>query len=123
MKNKISMELQDPIIQQGFEIICKQLTEKNKYNKILEECNGKLHKEVEELKEELCKQIKTISTEAKRIRELEAQVEKMKVCSNCKHFNNLDDLEYCQNCERQLVNSLDKLPREEIIKDEWELKE
>ena len=55
--------------------------------------------------------------------ELKAQVEIMKVCSNCKHFNNLDDLEYCQNCERQLVNSLDKLPREEIIKDEWELKE
>ena len=54
---------------------------------------------------------------------LKAQVEIMKVCSNCKHFNNLDDLEYCQNCERQLVNSLDKLPREEIIKDEWELKE
>lgn len=52
-----------------------------------------------------------------------AQIEKMKVCSNCKHFNNVEDLEYCQNCERQLVNSLDKLPREEIIKDEWELKE
>ena len=57
-----------------------------------------------------------------RVRELEAQIEKMKVCSNCKHFNNLDDLEYCQNCERQLVNSLDKLPREEIIKDEWQLR-
>lgn len=55
--------------------------------------------------------------------ELKKQIEKMKVCSNCKHFNNLDDLEYCQNCERQLVNSLDKLPREEIIKDEWQLKE
>ena len=57
------------------------------------------------------------------VRKLEAQIEKMKCCSNCKHFNNVDDLEYCQNCERQLVNSLDKLPREEIIKDEWELKE
>ena len=30
MKNKISMELQNPITQQGFEIICKQLTEKDK---------------------------------------------------------------------------------------------
>ena len=57
------------------------------------------------------------------IAELEAQIEKMKVCSNCNHFNKESDIEYCQNCERQLVNSLDKLPREEIIKDEWELKE
>lgn len=55
--------------------------------------------------------------------ELKQQIEKMKCCSNCKHFNNVDDLEYCQNCERHLVNSLDKLLREEIIKDEWELKE
>ena len=27
MKNKISMALKDPILQQGFEIICKNLTE------------------------------------------------------------------------------------------------
>ena len=27
MKNKISMELKDPITQQGFEIICKELTD------------------------------------------------------------------------------------------------
>ncbi len=59
----------------------------------------------------------------KDIAELEAQIEKMKCCSNCKHFNKEDDLEYCWNCERQLVNSLDNLSREEIIKDEWEIKE
>lgn len=58
-----------------------------------------------------------------RYQELEQKLENMRCCSNCKHFNNVEDLEYCQNCERQLVNSLDKLPREEIIKDEWELKE
>ena len=59
----------------------------------------------------------------KKVTELEAQIEKMKCCSNCKHFNKEDDLEYCWNCERQLVNSLDNLSREEIIKDEWEIKE
>lgn len=58
-----------------------------------------------------------------RIRELEQQIEKMKCCSNCKHFNKEDDIECCWNCERLLVNSLDNLSREEIIKDEWEIKE
>ena len=58
----------------------------------------------------------------KRIAELEAQIEKMKCCSNCNHFNKESDIEYCQNCERQLVNSLDNFPLEEIIKDEWELR-
>lgn len=32
MKNKISMALKDPILQQGFEIICKNLTELEKEN-------------------------------------------------------------------------------------------
>lgn len=53
---------------------------------------------------------------------LKAQIEKMKVCSNCKHFNKAEDNEYCWNCERHLINSLDNLKAEEIIKDEWELK-
>ena len=60
--------------------------------------------------------------ECLRTKELKAQIEKMKCCSNCNHFNKENDIEYCQNCERQLVNSLDNFPREEIIKDEWELR-
>lgn len=36
MKNKISMALKDPILQQGFEIICKHLEEKDKEIKDLE---------------------------------------------------------------------------------------
>lgn len=55
--------------------------------------------------------------------ELKVQIEKMKCCSNCNHFNKADDLEYCWNCDRSLVNSLDNLSREEIIKDEWEIEE
>ena len=58
-----------------------------------------------------------------KIKELEQQIEKMKCCSNCKHFNKEEDIEHCWNCERQLVNSLDNLKTEEIIKDEWEIKE
>ena len=79
--------------------------------------------EIAELKQHLSEEIELHLHAESYIKSLEEQIEKMKVCSNCKHFNNVEDLEYCQNCERQLVNSLDKLPREEIIKDEWELKE
>ena len=32
MKNKISMALKDPVLQQGFEIICKNLAELEKEN-------------------------------------------------------------------------------------------
>jgi len=39
IKNKISMALKDPILQQGFEIICKNLAELEKENA---ELNGKL---------------------------------------------------------------------------------
>lgn len=35
MKNRISMALKDPILQQGFEIICKENAELKKQNKIL----------------------------------------------------------------------------------------
>ena len=82
-----------------------------------------LEKQIKELQEDLDHKKIALKSRKARIKELENQIEKMKVCSNCKHFNKVDDLEYCHNCERQLVNSLDKLPREEIIKDEWELSE
>lgn len=42
MKNKISMALKDPILQQGFEIICKENTELQNENAELKEQNGKL---------------------------------------------------------------------------------
>ena len=37
MKNKISMALKDPVLQQGFEIICKNLAELEKENAELKE--------------------------------------------------------------------------------------
>lgn len=42
MKNKISMALKDPILQQGFEIICKENAELEKKNAKLKERNSEL---------------------------------------------------------------------------------
>lgn len=47
MKNRISLALKDPILQQGFEIICKNLAEE------LVEENAELEKENARLKEKL----------------------------------------------------------------------
>lgn len=38
MKNRISMALKDPILQQGFEVICKDLAELEAQNKELQCC-------------------------------------------------------------------------------------
>lgn len=62
IKNRISMALKDLVLQQGFEIICKE--------------NAKLKGEVDE----------QLAETQKRIEELEQQVEKMKCCDNCKHY-------------------------------------
>ena len=42
MKNRISMALKDPILQQGFEIICKNLAELEKENAELKDYNEEL---------------------------------------------------------------------------------
>ena len=53
MKNKISMALKDPVLQQGFEIICKNLAELEKEKcKLLGIIQGK-DKVIQEVKKEL----------------------------------------------------------------------
>lgn len=53
LKNKISMALKDPVLQQGFEIICKNLAELEKEKcELLGIIQGK-DKVIQELKEEL----------------------------------------------------------------------
>jgi recombinational DNA repair protein RecR len=89
----------------------------------LEETNAILSESAAINQKGLEYKVSVIEQRNKRIAELEQQIEKMKVCSNCKHFNKAEDNEYCWNCERHLVNSLDNLKAEEIIKDEWEIKE
>ena len=67
-----------------YEALERELTKKNKYNKILEESNGKLHKEVEELKHN--KQT-VVDLSNALVQKLEAQIEKMKCCGNCVSFH------------------------------------
>ena len=66
MKNRISMALKDPILQQGFEIICKNVVD-------LETENNKL--------------LDVINNQDVKIADLEQKLEKKKCCANCKHFN------------------------------------
>jgi hypothetical protein len=47
MKSRISMALKDPILQQGFEIICKNLDE-------LEKENSKHKEMIEDMKADMC---------------------------------------------------------------------
>lgn len=60
----ISMALKDPTLQQGFEIICKNLSELEAYNEKLLNSDIEKHNKIVLLK---------------------AQIEKMKCCQNCKH--------------------------------------
>ena len=65
MKNRISMALKDPILQQGFEIICKNLAElEQENNKLLDVINNQdvkiadLVKQIEKMKTDVRTNIK-----------------------------------------------------------------
>ena len=62
MKNRISLALKDPILQIGFECICKENTDLKIYNEKLLDGDIEKHNKIAELK---------------------AQIEKMKCCGNC----------------------------------------
>lgn len=49
MKNRISMALKDPILQQGFEIICRELADLQKENKKYKQQKNKVKFIVEDL--------------------------------------------------------------------------
>ena len=90
MKNKISLALKDPVLQQGFEIICKENTELEKENAELKEqcliladcntCNSTCKTENIEMKKQLTKAKEIIKNliddltaiDGEEIRELEA---------------------------------------------------
>ena len=74
MKNKISMALKDPTLQQGFEIICKENAE-------LAEHLGKANDKIADLEETINKLREQLALRydlEDKIKELEAQIEKMK---------------------------------------------
>ena len=76
MKNRISMALKDPILQQGFEIICKNLIELEKENEQLRADYDKqkeINKELVDDIAELHKRIRELETQIKQANEREAQ--------------------------------------------------
>ncbi|MBO7733652.1 MAG: hypothetical protein J6S67_13900 [Methanobrevibacter sp.] len=101
LKNRISMALKDPILQQGFEIICKNLADLEKeYHLLGERCN-QLLKDKGDLTDRVSNQAESLRVimleeekKRKRIEELEQQIEKMKCCANCKHSRT--DYEHCR---------------------------
>ncbi len=90
MKNRISMALKDPILQQGFEIICRELADLQKENKgkrieELEQQNKALQTSFDMLKE----------NDEKVIRQMGEQIEKMKCCGNCR-------FDYCERSSERI---------------------
>lgn len=109
----ISMALKDPTLQQGFEIICKNLAELEKENAEWKQRNETLKDALEHARKLYGDELEKAYKENA---ELESQVEKMKCGGNCKHLYHVNtggcydakcDLTYCDctNC-----------------KDEWELR-
>lgn len=78
MKNRISMALKDPILQQCFEVFCKNLT-------VLEQ-------QIADIKANCDLAIEGRDV---KIMELEQQIEKMKCCGNCR-FN------YCERSSERI---------------------
>ena len=70
MKNRISMALKDPILQQGFEIICKENAELKKENEIFKKANEIIAQQRDDRDTD-------ISKLESRIEELEAYNEKL----------------------------------------------
>lgn len=106
LMNRISLALKDATLQQGFEIICKRISE--------------LEKENEQLKEKLeHRNCIDCSNHGKQIEvlKLKSQIEKMKCCDNCKHLGIFYDEELgtIANCV-YLVECQDGYNK-------WELKE
>ena len=87
MKDRISMALKDPILQQGFEIICKENAEL-KTKKI-----PQLERKIASIRGAHsvdCKKLNARTEQVERLKkenaELKEQIEKMKCCENCKHY-------------------------------------
>jgi len=71
MKNRISMALKDPILQQGFECICKENAELNKELKAEKEYSATLRKEIDEYTNShtLCAKYKKLEEENAELKE------------------------------------------------------
>ena len=84
MKDKISMALKDPVLQQGFEVICENLAELEKEKcELLGIIQGK-DKVIQELKKELNSMLVSKNQQLAKAKEI---IEKMKCCENCRHYS------------------------------------
>ena len=103
MKDKISMALKDPVLQQGFEIICKENAEldcqmnRNKY------CHSCVNATDRCFRKEIgcpCEKYKSYKDENA---ELKEQIEEMKCCENCRYYSRTYEQCYSysayQNCK------------------------
>jgi FtsZ-binding cell division protein ZapB len=122
MKSRISMALKDPILQQGFEIICKNLSELEKENAELKETcnkwfehlklfnlfsnrreeellnelnnqNAKYESQIEELKEENTELEKENAELREKVERYYCLLEKSMDCETCKYCDLSDDRE------------------------------
>lgn len=109
MKNRISMALKDPILQQGFEIICKENAELEKENSRLnqiilgnEEEITDLRKDCEEYSKTFNRQNDEIISLRKELIELKNQIHEMRCCDNCCHCGGYTDEggnSICDSCD------------------------
>ena len=87
LMNKISLELKDATLQQGFEIICKRIAELEKENADLKAEIGLNEVTIQDQLEDRVKVIKENT-------ELKAQIEQMKCCGNCQSVFDADGFCY-----------------------------
>ena len=125
MKDRISMALKDPILQQGFEIICKELEQEKKLNAEIKARFVKCNTCTDEMKNkclmfsenlcegERCEELVDLmalvnkSDLQKENEQLKAQIENMKCCENCKYKNlNWSFSPICEARNKEIENPL-----------------
>jgi hypothetical protein len=140
MKNRISFALRDPILQQGFEIICKELEQEKKLNAEIKARFVKCNTCTPDMKEkclmfnenlcegERCEELVDLmalvskSDLQKENEELKQQIEKMKCCGNCKYSN--QESVYSIVCKVGGVDKSDYINVDDNqVCDKWEIKE
>lgn len=89
MKNRISMALKDPILQQGFEIICKEKVELEQTNNNLLDVINNQDVKIVDLEKQIVeyKNGNFVQTVNQIIEGKDKQIEKMKCCAKCSHCN------------------------------------
>ena len=104
MKDRISMALKDPILQQGFEIICKNLAELESRNDKLVKWYNERSESDNSFQQSLYKNIVELEKENAELREKVERyyclLEKSMDCETCKYCDLSDDRkeEPCKSC-------------------------